>query len=118
MLVFDERTMVFHNGEPSIGDTIRVVKHPSRFEIATMPDRGMVVTQTQPKRKLGALLFVYIYIMREYFQEESESRKAKERGEMGETLHSLETFDWPDRMKCYQGYLTRWKLAQIMRGFE
>lgn len=112
--------MVFHNGEPSIGDTIRVVKHPSRFEIATMPDRGVVVTQTRPKGKLDALLFVFVYIyIYEYFHEKSESRKAKGGGEMGgETLHSLETFDWPDRMKCYQGYLTRWKLAQIMRGFE
>lgn len=76
--------MVFHNGEPSIEDTIRVVKHPSRFEIATMPDGGVVVTQIQLKGKTKRVAFMYIYIyMRAYFHEESESRKAKEGGENG-----------------------------------
>lgn len=54
--------MVFHNGEPSIEDTIRVVKHPSRFEIATMPDGGVVVTQIQLKGKTRRVAFMYIYI--------------------------------------------------------
>lgn len=112
--------MVFHNGEPSIEDTIRVVKHPSRFEIATMPDGGVVVTQFQLKGKTRrvAFMYIYIYICVRIFTRKANRGKRRREGRMGETLHSLETFDWPDRMKCYQGYLTRWKLAQIMRGFE
>lgn len=71
--------MVFHNGEPSIGDTIRVVKHPSRFEIATMPDRGVVVTQIRPKGKLDALLFVFVYIYMSIFRRKA--NRGKRRGE-------------------------------------